>query len=499
MKFLAILRDSLREAIDTKVFYVMVGLSLFLIGLAITCTFKPRPGGTMLMQMASASLFLDPSDLNVEDTEPEQLFRRLQRSKGIFHVTSVVPVAGQPDAPTSTFRVQLHVQLNPLAGAVALPAGLEDHILKTFGAIDKWRIAEAVEVTRTDAPVFAGIRNPLSADYDVLAKVTPAGRRLWPYDFSLFFGALPLLKEGVPLVGQLFILENYLVNGIGAWVAILVSIVITAFFVPNMLRKGTIDLLLAKPISRVTLLLYKYVGGLIFIFLNTTVAILGVWLALSLRSGVWAPSFLISIPIITFFFAILYAVSTLFGVLTRSPIVAILLTVAVWFGLFLVGVTHGFVEATRKADNVQRLHKAGPVLAGMVGIEANPLGQGPLLALAAPFALTAQRARQQRNPFGRDDQENPFVPVELDPLTRPVMFDNGFTRVVAGLHFILPRTRNLDDLTTLLLMRDLIFSNQISTQKIAPTTISWGESLTVSGIFIALMLGLACWRFATRD
>ena len=31
MKYLAILKDSLREAIDTKVFYVMVGLSLVVI------------------------------------------------------------------------------------------------------------------------------------------------------------------------------------------------------------------------------------------------------------------------------------------------------------------------------------------------------------------------------------------------------------------------------------------------------------------------------------
>ena len=36
----------------------------------------------------------------------------------------------------------------------------------------------------------------------------------------------------------------------------------------------------------------------------------------------------------------------------------------------------------------------------------------------------------------------------------------------------------------------LVFSNRIGTQKLAATPISWGESLTVSGIFVALMLGL---------
>ena len=51
----------------------------------------------------------------------------------------------------------------------------------------------------------------------------------------------------------------------------------------------------------------------------------GVWLVLALRSGVWDFSFLIVIPVLTFTFAILYAVSTLAAVLTRSPIVSILL------------------------------------------------------------------------------------------------------------------------------------------------------------------------------
>src|SRR5207245_1448993 len=39
MKFLAIMRDSLREAIDSKVFFVMVGLSGVFILLAFTLSF----------------------------------------------------------------------------------------------------------------------------------------------------------------------------------------------------------------------------------------------------------------------------------------------------------------------------------------------------------------------------------------------------------------------------------------------------------------------------
>ena len=45
MKFLAMLKDSLREAIDAKVFYVMVALSLLLILFVLTTSFKPLPAG----------------------------------------------------------------------------------------------------------------------------------------------------------------------------------------------------------------------------------------------------------------------------------------------------------------------------------------------------------------------------------------------------------------------------------------------------------------------
>ncbi len=55
----------------------------------------------------------------------------------------------------------------------------------------------------------------------------------------------------------------------------------------------------------------------------TAVAVGGVWVVVGLRTGVWSPGLLYSVGGITFYFAILYSVSTLFGVLTRSTLVAI--------------------------------------------------------------------------------------------------------------------------------------------------------------------------------
>jgi ABC-2 family transporter protein len=541
MKFLAILRDSLREAIDAKVFYVMIGLSSLLILLALSCTFRPRPGGAMLMQMATVPLIVDLKDLNLSgEQDPEQIvgqfFRRFHG--GVYQVVKVEPTNGAPDLPDSTFLVRLSAKITPLAGAAAKDP--EQHIRQHFGQIDQWRVAEVIDVRRVevspDKPepgagkMQGGQRNPglierglawlgnvvnrqITEEFEVTARVTRAGRRFWPYDFSLFFGFLPLFNTppgsqgeagrpgdiplGVPLGLQLFVLENYIVSGIGAWVAILVSVVLSAFFIPNMLRKGTVDLLLVKPISRITLLLYKYVGGLVFILVNTAVAVIGVWMALGVRSGIWAPAFLITVLIITFFFAILYSVSTLFGVLTRSPVVAILLTCFVWLFLFVVGVTQGLIETERKRDNLNRLHAGGPLLAGIIGVQAAPQSSGPFLALPL-LSGTIQHNIRRRGPGPEFDGGN-FGPPDTSLLTRPVSWTNGFTKAVAVLHYILPRTRDLDNLTTHLVLSDLVFSGKIGGQFFAPTPISWGGTLTVSGLFISLMLALSCWRFAIRD
>src|SRR5262249_20321287 len=173
-------------------------------------------------------------------------------------------------------------------------------------------------------------------------------------------GALEV-PTGTPLGFQLHFIESGLVIGLGGWVAILVSVIITAFFIPNMLRKGTIDPLLVKPIRRWELLLYKYVGGLTFIFLNTAIAIGGGWVALGLRSGIWAVGFLAPVLLPISFFFIFYSVATLFGVLTQSPIAAILLTCGIWFVLFVVGIGYQFVEVRRiREEKLARKEKREP-------------------------------------------------------------------------------------------------------------------------------------------
>lgn len=440
MKLLAILKDSLREAVDAKVFYVMVGMSVLLTMLAATVKFTPAPAGKEFLQFAALPLMFEkPEDLDIERMMQTMMAGR----KDGYQVVSAEPVGGAPDAPDSAFRIVL--RFLPISGDQQPkdPSVVPGLIRDRYGVLDAVRLVDvsgARPIDRpADLPPDAQQNVPGEKFYEVEAHPTPIARRYWPHTFSILFGAVPLGEVRAPLAVELFFIEDWLVGGLGAWLAVLVSIVITAFFIPNMLRKGTVDLLLVKPVWRTTLLLYKYVGGLTFIFLNTALAVLGVWVALGLRSGVWASGFLYMIPAITFSFAILYAVSTLFAVLTRSPIVAILMTCGFWVLIFLAGAGYGWAEQARQ----------------------------------------------------REEKEK--VPVEAR------ISENWFAKTVYVVHYVLPRKSDLDHLTTRVLMRDLLTANQVKAQKLDRTPITWGESLTVSGVFIVLMLGLSCWRFATKD
>lgn len=436
MKYLAILKDSLREAIDAKVLYVMLGLSGLLILVALSLSFRPFSveesvkkfrdslNWVMSFQPPGTQVHFEYADYHQSQAE--------EPWKADYRFTIV---AEYPDAGTATGE----------KGSPFGPHEIKSLLRQGFGSyLDKVSVEET-----------AG-SNPKERRFVVTSHGTKVDNlRGWNHEPSLLFGLLPLHLGPVsfegPLGMQVFIIENWLVNGIGGWVAILTGIVITAFFIPNMLRKGTVDLLLVKPIHRVTLLVFKYLGGLTFMLVLAGFTVLGVWLALGLRSGIWATGFLLTIFVLTFAFAILYAVSTLFGVLTRSPIVAILMTALVW-GV-LLGINWLYVPADQEK---------------------------------APKKVQTE--------VGEVDEER--VPPAM---RRGNVFPEWVYATVRVLHFGLPRTTDLNTLTSRLIMKGVLLNDNPRLEEMQKVPFSWAESLGVSGAFIAVMLALAGLRFATAD
>jgi ABC-type transport system involved in multi-copper enzyme maturation permease subunit len=135
-------------------------------------------------------------------------------------------------------------------------------------------------------------------------------------------------------------------------IGLLIAIVITANMVPDTFEPGSLNLLLSKPISRWGLFTAKFFGGCVFIALCAAYLFLGLWLWLGLGMGVWDRAMLYSIPLYVIVFAIYFAVSALVGLLFRSPIVSVILTLLFWVACFVVGTLYGIFN--NKISNDER-------------------------------------------------------------------------------------------------------------------------------------------------
>jgi ABC-type transport system involved in multi-copper enzyme maturation permease subunit len=447
MKFLAILKDSLREALDTTVFYVMIGLSALTVLVVGSFSFRP---------------------VSVEE-DLNKLIRQI--NWGIQRQLRKMPEGFQ----RPEWQVQDFVQTNasappwerdysftlvtPLPGGAAMGQFVgEDqrreigHGLEQMFRRQLLRHLDNVSVTEVKGAAPGELHFQVASHG---SKVTAAAD--WPHEPTMLF-ALPLTFWHPPVSNFVQYVQSLLVNTLGAAVALLLSVIITAFFIPNMLRKGTIDLLLAKPVHRVTLLVYKYCGGLLFMLLNTAFVVLGVWLVLGLRTGLWSSGFFASIPVLTFQFAFYYAVSTLFAVLTRSPIVSILMSCLAWFILFLVGWAFVVVNTSR--------------------VIQDPAFQAEARAVAGEPQAAAGEADEP-----------------------PQIFPGWVYTTADVVHFVLPRMKDLDLLADRMLQQNQAQANS-QEQRLAEKLFEafrWSEAVGITLGWIGLFLGLASWRFATRD
>jgi len=172
---------------------------------------------------------------------------------------------------------------------------------------------------------------------------------LYYEDLFAWFG-VPFPGIGQAHVTAIQFLQGVFVDFFAGDIGVTIAVAASAFFVPRMLEKGAADTLFTKPISRTSLLLSRYVAGLVFVAILSVVLVGGVHVGLLLNSGFSDPGFLWSILTLVYLFAILHAFSMLVGVLTRSTVAAILTTVM--FFLF-TGCTHMIWEA--KEENQSRI------------------------------------------------------------------------------------------------------------------------------------------------
>jgi ABC-type transport system involved in multi-copper enzyme maturation permease subunit len=175
------------------------------------------------------------------------------------------------------------------------------------------------------------------------------------------------------------------------------AIFATAHLVPRMQEKGTIDLYLSRPVSRLKLILSRYLAGMILAGSNVLYLMLSIWLIVAWKTHVLHPRFLLGGVVILFLIASLLAFAFLIGVVTSSTAVSIMATVGIFlFGAMLAG--HARIEAALskewQAAAIRTLYwimpKTAEIGASVVAYVGGPQMHNDFLKITpAPFVSTA--------------------------------------------------------------------------------------------------------------
>ncbi|MEM1085647.1 MAG: hypothetical protein AAGI48_16170 [Verrucomicrobiota bacterium] len=133
----------------------------------------------------------------------------------------------------------------------------------------------------------------------------------------------------------LLIFSLVIVNYWLSWVAVILAMISCGPIFPGFMEGGDSGVVLAKPPSRLALFFYKYIGGLLFMALQTLIFCLIVFVALKWRIGSWNPSVFWAVPLLVLLFSYLWSIMIAVGVKTKSTLASILCALLVWFACWV--------------------------------------------------------------------------------------------------------------------------------------------------------------------
>ena len=148
-------------------------------------------------------------------------------------------------------------------------------------------------------------------------------------DLTIAFGAfrVPLGRDARDAVQ---FLQFILAGGLASTAGLFLSLVWTAGFLPAFLAPRSITLLLARPVPRSLLYLGKVLGVVLFVVAQATLLVVGTWLALGLRTGVWDGAYLWCLPLLVVEFMVFYSVSALIASHARGVVACVLGSLLFW-------------------------------------------------------------------------------------------------------------------------------------------------------------------------
>jgi ABC-type transport system involved in multi-copper enzyme maturation permease subunit len=252
---------------------------------------------------------------------------------------------------------------------------------------------------------------------------SPEGRATWVAYAGIKLGnPLPFTKE----MAKPFIEQGFypVIMWIGLSVVMLfISIIITSSLIPDLFQPGSLHLLLSKPISRSLLFLTKYIGGCIFVGLNVTFVLVGLYLYSGFQLDIWNEGILKCIPLFIFSFLVYYAVSCLAGLIWRNAIISVVVTALFWALCFVLGLVYSYfqyaVELKPSIRGIQIVNESiwarsmsGRLLCWdkTTNRWQSAFGERDDQRLLGPVAIASQKslyfARTENLPFGLGGREN---------------------------------------------------------------------------------------------
>jgi hypothetical protein len=114
MKYFAILKDSLREALDSKVLYVLFGLSLLMIFFVATIGFRPLPAEKTLSKVVDGAMGMVLEALKPEAQEGKRKKARDNKDNPFligepspYRLEKATLLRGTTDAPDADYTLTL--------------------------------------------------------------------------------------------------------------------------------------------------------------------------------------------------------------------------------------------------------------------------------------------------------------------------------------------------------------------------------------------------------
>ncbi len=363
--YLAIIRDSFREALASRILWVLLILiSLFLLVLAPlgyrseqTTTFQRRDflNGRKLVRRIRSDF----------DTGPN--------SPG-YHIWSRIEKAVQREL--TTFANKDEGDSNRRPSGRAYYEGL-DQLIETLNGLlsekdlyteSAWKgISLGTEAREMIDQETANLslddlsrlnRLLIEKPYVEVFRPSPPRQVVLTYFSASISPPLPLSERRVMQLIEKYILPGIMGVLVG-FLAVFIAILVTAPVIPHMFDPGSLNLLLSKPLSRSLMFIAKFLGGCAFILINITLLIFGLWLIAGLRFGIWNHGLLLCIPIFLFLFALYYSVSALTGVIWRNAVLCVVMTIVFWLFCTIIGSTKVLFE--QFAVDARRISRLVPV------------------------------------------------------------------------------------------------------------------------------------------